>query len=54
VVVCEGVGSVVAVRPVVLQAIGPHMTGLIETEPIAEIQEGLAYVSRSGFEHIAG
>ena len=42
VVVCEGAGSVVAVRPDVLQAIGAHMTGLIHTEPIAEIQGGLA------------
>lgn len=41
VVVCEGAGSVVAIRPDVLQAVGAHMTGLIETEPIAEIQEGL-------------
>lgn len=42
VVVCEGAGTVVAARPDVLQAIGAHMTGLIRTEPIAEIQEGLA------------
>jgi putative methanogenesis marker protein 8 len=42
VVVCEGAGTVVATRPNVLQAIGAHMTGLIQTEPIAEIQEGLA------------
>ena len=42
VVVCEGAGTVVAVRPNVLQAVGAHMTGLIKTEPIAEIQEGLA------------
>ena len=41
VVVCEGAGTVVAARPDVLQAIGAHMTGLIQTEPIAEIQEGL-------------
>jgi hypothetical protein len=40
--VCEGAGTVVAARPDVLQAVGAHMTGLIETEPIAEIQEGLA------------
>ena len=42
VVVCEGAGTVVAARPDVLQAIGAHMTGLIQTEPIAEIQDGLA------------
>ncbi len=42
VVVCEGAGTVVAARPDVLQAVGAHMTGLIQTEPIAEIQEGLA------------
>jgi putative methanogenesis marker protein 8 len=41
VVVCEGAGTMVATRPDVLQAVGAHMTGLIETEPIAEIQEGL-------------
>jgi len=41
VVVCEGAGTVVVARPEVLQAIGAHMVGLIKTEPIAEIQEGL-------------
>lgn len=41
VVVCEGAGTVVVTRPQVLQAVGAHMVGLIETEPIAEIQEGL-------------
>jgi putative methanogenesis marker protein 8 len=41
VVVCEGAGTVVATRPEVLQAIGAHMTGLIKTEPITEIQDGL-------------
>jgi putative methanogenesis marker protein 8 len=41
VVVCEGAGTVVATRPEVLQAIGAHMTGLVRTEPIKEIQEGL-------------
>ncbi len=41
VVVCEGAGTVAATRPDVLQAVGAHMTGLIKTEPIAEIQEGL-------------
>jgi putative methanogenesis marker protein 8 len=39
--VCEGAGSVIATRPDVLQAIGAHMTGLIQTEPISEIQKGL-------------
>jgi putative methanogenesis marker protein 8 len=41
VMVCEGAGTVVATRQEVLQAIGAHMTGLIRTEPIKEIQEGL-------------
>lgn len=41
VLVCEGAGTVVAARPAVLQAIGAHMTGLVKTEPIEEIQEGL-------------
>lgn len=41
VLVSEGAGTVVAARPEVLQAIGAHMTGLVKTEPIEEIQEGL-------------
>jgi putative methanogenesis marker protein 8 len=41
VLVCEGAGSVIATRPDVLQAIGAHMIGLIQTEPISEIQKGL-------------
>lgn len=41
VVVCEGAGTVIATKPEVLQAIGAHMTGLLRTEPIAEVQEGL-------------
>ena len=41
VVVCEGAGTVVVDRPEVLQAIGAHMTGLLSTEPIREIQYGL-------------
>ncbi|MGB7544863.1 MAG: methanogenesis marker 8 protein [Methanothrix sp.] len=42
VLVCEGAGSVIVSRPDVLQAVGAHMTGLVQTEPIAEIQKGLA------------
>ena len=41
VLVSEGAGTVVATKPEVLQAIGAHMTGLVRTEPIEEIQEGL-------------
>ncbi len=41
VVVCEGAGTVVITRPEVLQAVGAHMTGLISTQPIKEIQDGL-------------
>ena len=41
VLVCEGAGSVIVSRPDVLQAIGGHMTGLVSTEPVAEIQDGL-------------
>lgn len=41
VVVCEGAGTVIATKPEVLQAIGAHMTGLLRTEPIKEVQEGL-------------
>jgi putative methanogenesis marker protein 8 len=41
VLVCEGAGSVIVSRPDVLQAVGAHMTGLVQTEPISEIQKGL-------------
>lgn len=41
VVVSEGAGTVIATRPEVSQAIGAHMTGLIRTDPIPEIQNGL-------------
>jgi len=41
VVVCEGAGTVIATRPEVLQAMGAHMTGLIRTDPIEEVQSGL-------------
>jgi putative methanogenesis marker protein 8 len=41
VVVCEGAGTVIVTRPEVLQALGAHMTGLIRTEAIPEIQRGL-------------
>jgi len=41
VVVCEGAGTVVATRPEVVAALGAHMTGLVKTEPIEEIQSGL-------------
>ncbi|MDI9616191.1 MAG: DUF2099 family protein [Methanothrix sp.] len=41
VVVCDGAGTAVITRPDVLQAVGAHMTGLIKTEPVKEIQDGL-------------
>lgn len=41
VVVCEGAGTAIITRPEVLQAVGAHMTALISTEPIKEIQDGL-------------
>ncbi|MGC9515893.1 methanogenesis marker 8 protein [Methanocrinis sp.] len=41
VVVCEGAGTVVATRTEVVAALGAHMTGLVRTEPIEEIQAGL-------------
>jgi putative methanogenesis marker protein 8 len=40
-VACEGAGTVIIVRPEVLLAVGAHMTGLLKTEPISEIQRGL-------------
>lgn len=41
VVVCDGAGTVVVTRPDVLQAVGAHMTGLIRTDPVEEVQDGL-------------
>jgi putative methanogenesis marker protein 8 len=41
VVVCEGAGTVIVTRPEVLQAVGAHMTGLVRTDPIEEVREGL-------------
>ncbi|MGB9902495.1 methanogenesis marker 8 protein [Methanothrix sp.] len=41
VVVCDGAGTAVITRPDVLQAVGAHMTGLIKTEPVKAIQDGL-------------
>ena len=41
VVVCEGAGTVIISRPDVLQAVGAHMVGLVKTDPIEEIQDGL-------------
>ncbi len=41
VVVCEGVGTVIVSRREVLQATGAHMTGLMRTDYIPEIAEGL-------------
>jgi putative methanogenesis marker protein 8 len=40
-VACEGAGTVVIARPEVLLAVGAHMTGLLKTESILEIQRGL-------------
>ncbi len=41
VAVCEGAGTVIISRPDVLQAVGAHMVGLVKTDPIEEIQDGL-------------
>ena len=41
VAVCEGAGTVIISRPEVLQAAGAHMVGLVKTDPIGEIQDGL-------------
>ena len=38
---CDGAGTVIATKPRVVQAIGAHMTGLIETDPIPETQRRL-------------
>jgi putative methanogenesis marker protein 8 len=46
--VCEGAGSVVSDDPAVVQGIGAHMTGLVETTPeapiIAKLEEAGAHV----------
>lgn len=41
VVVCEGVGTVIITRPDVLQAVGAHMTGVLETQPIPRTRKRL-------------
>ncbi len=41
VLVCEGVGTVIVNKPKVIQAIGAHMTGILETQPIPRTKERL-------------
>jgi putative methanogenesis marker protein 8 len=38
---CDGAGTVIASNPYLVQGIGGRMSGLIETEPIEEIIEGI-------------
>lgn len=47
VTVCDGAGTVIANNPELVQGMGALMSGLIETEPIKEIIEGIE--SRGGF-----
>jgi putative methanogenesis marker protein 8 len=46
VTVCDGAGTVIASNPSLVQGMGALMSGLIETEPIPEIIEGIE--SRGG------
>jgi len=46
VTVCEGAGTVITANPELVQGMGALMSGLIETEPIREIIEGIE--SRGG------
>jgi putative methanogenesis marker protein 8 len=41
VLVCEGVGTVIIDRPKVIQAVGAHMTGILETQPIPRTRKRL-------------
>jgi len=41
VTVCEGVGTVVLTQPKVIQAVGAHMTGIVRTESIRGLRQGL-------------
>ena len=41
VLVCEGVGTVIVDNPKVIQAIGAHMTGILETQPIPKTRRKL-------------
>jgi putative methanogenesis marker protein 8 len=38
---CDGAGTVIASNPTLVQGIGGRMSGLIETEPIEEVIEGI-------------
>jgi len=46
VTVCDGAGTVITDNPELVQGMGALMSGLIETEPIEEIIEGIE--SRGG------
>lgn len=39
--VCDGAGTVITNNPILVQAIGGHMSGLIQTEPIKETINGI-------------
>ncbi|MDD1755331.1 MAG: DUF2099 family protein [Methanomassiliicoccales archaeon] len=41
VLVCEGVGTVIIDSPKVIQAVGAHMTGILETQPIPRTRKRL-------------
>ena len=41
VTVCDGAGTVIAANPVLVQGMGARISGLVETEPITEVIEGI-------------
>ena len=45
--VCDGAGTVITSNPVLVQSIGGHLSGLIQTEPIPEIIENIE--NKNGF-----
>ena len=47
VTVCDGAGTVITSNPVLVQSIGGHLSGLIQTEPILEIIEKIE--NKNGF-----
>lgn len=45
--VCDGAGTVITSNPALVQSIGGHLSGLIQTEPIPEIIENIE--NKNGF-----
>ena len=47
---CDGAGTVIASSPDLVQGIGGRMSGLIETEPIEEVIEGIQKLGGTVFD----